>query len=159
MAQYMYLCYICITHTYSIWVTVIPEVVVLSVCVVLSFVVGVTISIGLRVTCDSLHQQDANQTRYVECHIPAEKLEVKHCSQDKCAPLLLRCIMKCQLWVPFSHSQFLSSCDREIPKYSHGIKFYSWMNSAQVCFFWLVYTSIPWSHLHLLLTSPPPPPH
>ena len=73
--QYMYLCYIGITHThthahamYSIWVTVIPEVVVLSVCVVLSFVVGVTISIGLDVTCDSLHQQNGT-TRYVECHI------------------------------------------------------------------------------------------
>jgi len=64
----------CITHTtYSIWVTVIAEVVVLSVCVVLSFVVGVTISIGLRVTCDSLQAQNQN-TRYVDCHIPAEKL-------------------------------------------------------------------------------------
>ena len=49
--------------TYSIWVTVIPEVVVLSVCVVLSFVVGVTISIGLDVTCGSL--QNATQTRYI----------------------------------------------------------------------------------------------
>ena len=62
--------------TYSIWVTVIPEVVVLSVCVVLSFVVGVTISIGLDVTCDNLYQQNDTQTRYVEGHVPVEKLEV-----------------------------------------------------------------------------------
>ena len=61
----------------------------LSVCVVLSFVVGVTISIGLDVTCDSLRQQNMTQTRYVDRHIPVEKLEVEHCSRDERAPLLL----------------------------------------------------------------------
>jgi len=58
-------------------VTVIAEVVVLSVCVVLSFIVGVIISIGLRVTCDKLREQDPDMTGGCDQKIPNNDTGIK----------------------------------------------------------------------------------
>ena len=54
---------------YSIWLTSVIEVVILTVCLVFSFVVSVTISIGLAITCNAVkaHYGDGKYVRIMVC--------------------------------------------------------------------------------------------